>query len=154
MELKFDPNLPVKVSTVANLVKLMNYQNKHLVGAMIVAGWDPYEQGQVYGCPIGGTIVREKWTIDGSGSTFIWGYIDATFREGMSRKEAEDLVARALALAMSRDGSSGGLIRLVTIHKDGVTRKMLTENDPEFPDVGRDDYLSHMQMMSLHGVRV
>lgn len=32
-------------------------------------------------------------------------------REGMSRQEAEDLVATALALAMSRDGSSGGVIR-------------------------------------------
>jgi hypothetical protein len=29
----------------------------------------------------------------------------------MSRGEAEDLVATALALAMSRDGSSGGVIR-------------------------------------------
>ena len=31
----------------------------------------------------------------------------------MSREEAEDLVALALALAMSRDGSSGGVIRCV-----------------------------------------
>ena len=32
-------------------------------------------------------------------------------REGATRQEAEDLVATALALAMSRDGSSGGVIR-------------------------------------------
>lgn len=32
-------------------------------------------------------------------------------REGMGRQEAEDLVATALALAMARDGSSGGVIR-------------------------------------------
>lgn len=154
MELQYDPSMPVKVKTVANLVTLMNYQNKHLVGAMIVAGWDPHGQGQVYGCPIGGTIVREKWTIDGSGSTFIWGYVDAMYRDGMSRKEAEELVAHALALAMSRDGSSGGLIRLVTIDTDGVTRRMLTENDADFPQVGRDDYVTQMNMMSMHGVRV
>lgn len=154
MELKFDPKNPVRVKTVANLVKLMNYQNKHLVGAMIVAGWDAQEQGQVYGCPIGGTIVREKWTIDGSGSTFIWGYLDAMYREGMTRKEAEEVVVNALALAMSRDGSSGGLIRLVTIDRDGVTRRMVTENDAEFPEVGRDDAMRQMQMMSMHGVRV
>lgn len=29
----------------------------------------------------------------------------------------------ALSLAMARDGSSGGLARLVTIDKDGVTRQ-------------------------------
>jgi 20S proteasome subunit beta 1 len=153
MELKYDPKNPVKVRTVANLVKLMNYQNKHLVGAMIVAGWDAQEGGQVYGCPIGGTIVREKWTIDGSGSTFIWGFVDATYREGMTRKEAEDLVAQALALAMSRDGSSGGLIRLVTIDEGGVTRRMVTENDADFPRFG-EEYSTQMQMMSMHGVRV
>jgi 20S proteasome alpha/beta subunit len=31
----------------------------------------------------------------------------------MGREEAEELVASALALAMSRDGSSGGVIRCV-----------------------------------------
>ena len=31
-------------------------------------------------------------------------------------------VQRALAHAMARDGSSGGVIRTVTIDKDGVTR--------------------------------
>lgn len=58
----------------------MNYQYKQLLGAMIVAGWDKDTGGQVYGCPIGGTVVQENWTTDGSGSTYIWGYLDATFR--------------------------------------------------------------------------
>lgn len=44
-------------------------------------------------------------------------------REGMSREEAEDYVATGLALAMSRDGSSGGVVRLVTITKEGATRR-------------------------------
>lgn len=48
---------------------------------MIVAGWDKKDGGQVYGCPIGGTLVRESWTTDGSGSTFIWGHLDAEFRQ-------------------------------------------------------------------------
>ena len=47
---------------------------------MIVAGWDKDKGGQVYGCPIGGTLVQENWTTDGSGSTFMWGYLDASFR--------------------------------------------------------------------------
>ena len=58
----------------------MNYQNKHLVGAMIVAGYDAVGGAQVYGCPIGGTLSQEDWTIDGSGSTYIWGYLDAEYR--------------------------------------------------------------------------
>lgn len=34
----------------------------------------------MYGCPIGGTLASEKWAIDGSGSTFIWGYCDEAYR--------------------------------------------------------------------------
>lgn len=37
----------------------MNYEYKaNLVGAMIIAGWDEEEGGQVWGCPIGGTLVQ------------------------------------------------------------------------------------------------
>lgn len=46
-------------------------------------------------------------------------------RDGMSRADAEELVKTALALAMSRDGSSGGLARLVTITKAGAERRMI-----------------------------
>lgn len=44
-------------------------------------------------------------------------------REGMTRSEAEDLVATALELAMARDGSSGGVVRLVTITEKGAERR-------------------------------
>jgi 20S proteasome subunit beta 1 len=60
----------------------MNYNNKSLVGAMIVAGWDQDSGGQVYGCPIGGTLVQEDWTTDGSGSTYIWGFLDSAYKCG------------------------------------------------------------------------
>ncbi|KAK2076947.1 hypothetical protein QBZ16_005175 [Prototheca wickerhamii] len=116
---------PSLVKTVAGLVSEMNYQNKHLVGAMIVAGYDAVGGAQVYGCPIGGTLSQEDWTIDGSGSTYIWGYLDAEYRDGMSRQEAEDLVSTAIQLAMARDGSSGGVVRLVTITETGVERRLI-----------------------------
>lgn len=51
-----------------------------LLGAMIIAGYDARSGGQVWGCPISGTLVREKWAIDGSGSTYLWGYLDSEFR--------------------------------------------------------------------------
>jgi 20S proteasome subunit beta 1 len=88
---------------------------------MIVAGWDPKKGGQVYGCPIGGTLAvgeaeQKGWAVDGSGSTYIWGYLDAHWKpEGMTREDAEALCVEALALAMARDGSSGGVVRLVTV---------------------------------------
>jgi 20S proteasome subunit beta 1 len=38
----------------------------------------------------------------------------------MTREEAEAFVTEALALAMARDASSGGVIRTVTLDKDGA----------------------------------
>jgi hypothetical protein len=41
--------------------------------------------------------------------------------------------SKALSLAMSRDGSSGGVIRLGVITKDGIRRKVITGDDiPKF----------------------
>ena len=40
----------------------------------------------------------------------------------MSRQEAEEFVATALGLAIGRDAGSGGMARLLTVTKDGVSR--------------------------------
>jgi 20S proteasome subunit beta 1 len=113
----------------------MNYNNKQLVGAIIVAGWDKQNGGQVYSCPIGGTIVQEAWTTDGSGSTYIWGNLDAAYRDDMSRDDAEAFVKDSVALAMARDGSSGGIIRMITLAGDGPQSQYLQGPDiPLFQD--------------------
>ena len=35
-------------------------------------------------------MIETKWTTDGSGSTFIWGFMDDGFKENMTRAECED----------------------------------------------------------------
>mmetsp|Transcript_6712 Transcript_6712/g.24856 ORF Transcript_6712/g.24856 Transcript_6712/m.24856 type:complete len:232 (-) Transcript_6712:87-782(-) len=114
------------VRTAANLVMQLNYNNKdHLMAGMICAGWDKYEGGSVWALPIGGSLLAVPYTVGGSGSTYIYGFCDAAFKEGMTREECEEFVTKAVAHAMSRDGSSGGLIRLVTVNSDGATRRMV-----------------------------
>lgn len=70
-------------------------------------------------------MTPQAWTTDGSGSTYIWGYLDATYKEGCTRAEAEELVTEALALAMSSDGSSGGIIRLITCTEEGAVKQYI-----------------------------
>lgn len=109
----------------------MNYQNKGANGgeglsaAMICAGWDEKRGGQVYSLPIGGTMVPVNWAVDGSGSSFIWGFCDAAYKDNMTRAEAEEFVAKATTLAMSTDGSSGGCVRLVTVTAAGAERTFI-----------------------------
>jgi len=117
----------VDVKTAAQLVMQLAYGNKNnLQAGMIVAGWDAREGGAVYGIPLGGTLLKVPFTLGGSGSSYIYGWVDHTYRAGMSREETEAFVTRAVSLAMARDGSSGGVVRLVTICSSGVTRKMVT----------------------------
>lgn len=77
--------------------------------------------------------VRTPVSIGGSGSSYIYGYMDANFNPKMTKQQAMDFVANCLALAMSRDGSSGGVIRLAAITKDGLERKVILGNElPKF----------------------
>merc|ERR1712059_126479 len=122
------------VKAVASWFRQECYSKRDEVSAgMIVAGWDEEKAGQVYCIPIGGMIVRQPFSIGGSGSTYIYGHVDSTFKPGMSKEECYKFVSEAVALAMFRDGSSGGCIRLAAITKEGVERKVILNNElPRF----------------------
>lgn len=111
------------VAAAAKTFRSLCYNNKDKLSAgVIVAGWDAAGGGQVFEVPLGGTCVRLPYALGGSGSTYIYGFVDSQYRPGMSKAECTAFVRAALAHAMARDGSSGGVIRTVTIDKDGVTR--------------------------------
>ncbi|KAI8866983.1 proteasome subunit beta type-6 [Ramicandelaber brevisporus] len=118
----------------ANIFKDLCYTNKDALSAgIIVAGWDKHTGGSVYNIPLGGSLHKQSFAIGGSGSTYIYGYCDSEFKEGMSKDECIEFTKNALALAMSRDGSSGGVIRLAIITKDGVERLIIPgDNLPRF----------------------
>ena len=139
-----------RVATAAKLVSGFIYPNKdYLLASMIVAGYDKYEKGSIYALSLGGTTVQQKWAISGSGSTYIYGYCDSTWKENMNRDEAVQFCINgmshlsyfilsypcthtyfvtchtytALTRATFRDGYSGGFVRVCVITKDGVHRK-------------------------------
>ena len=124
------------VKTAASLFQELCYTNKdRLLAGIIVGGWDKHSGGQVYALPLGGTLVRAPYALGGSGSTYIYGFVDANYRKGMSQSECEEFVTKAVSHAMARDGSSGGVVRLVTIQESGVTRKFVPGNKlPYMPE--------------------
>lgn len=119
-----------QVATAAALFRKLCYDNKdRLMAGIIVAGWDRHAGGSVYNIPLGGSLHRSPYAIGGSGSTYIYGYCDSTWRDNMTAEEAERFVINSLALAMARDGSSGGVIRLALITEHGVQRKLVAGRD-------------------------
>jgi len=113
------------VKLVANVTMQIAYRNKDRLSAgMIIAGWDRRAGPQVFGIPLGGSLEKCDFTLGGSGSAYITGFCDDTWKPGMSREEAEAWIRRAISIAISRDASSGGVIRLVTIHEKGAEKQM------------------------------
>merc|ERR1719491_2040099 len=90
------------------------------MAGLIVAGYDEQRGGQVYSIPLGGSLHRVPLACDGSGSGYISGLMDANYRPGMTKAEALEFVRKAVSHAMSRDGSSGGMIRTLVASKDGL----------------------------------
>lgn len=121
-----------RVKTAATLMAKITYENKDRMQAgLICGGWDPYAGGQIYEIPLGGTLMNQKFAVGGSGSGYIYGLVDANFKEGMSKEECKEFVKKAVAHAMARDGSSGGVIRLVCIDQSGIEKEVcLNENIP------------------------
>ncbi|CAG8711409.1 2284_t:CDS:2, partial [Funneliformis caledonium] len=111
------------IRTAAALFHDICYQNKNALSAgIIVAGWDKYEGGSVYCIPLGGSLHKQPFATAGSGSTYVYGYCDKNFRENMTQQEAVDFVKNGIALSISRDGSSGGCIRIATVTEAGVDK--------------------------------
>lgn len=118
------------VKVAAHLMKRLIYENKdNLMAGVIIGGWDPVDGGSVYNVPLGGTCLRMPFAIGGSGSTYIYGLVDAKFRDGMTREEAETLVKKCISHAMARDGSSGGIIRTVVITEEKNEREYIPGNN-------------------------
>ena len=87
---------------------------------IIIAGYDERNGGQVYSLPLGGSLHKQSYAIGGSGSTYIYGYCDANWKEDMTEEEGVGFVKGALREAIKWDGSSGGVIRMVVLTRKGA----------------------------------
>ena len=67
--------------------------------------------------------------MSGSGSTFITGYFDANFTPDMTLEQAKAFIKSAISLACYRDGSSGGVIRMMDITEKECTRDYVPYQD-------------------------
>ena len=107
------------VQTAAKIFQelVYNYRSSLMAG-ILVAGWDRRKGGQVwvpitsmiclfftsstmstfyvkvYSIPLGGMCIREKCSIGGSGSSYIYGFVDSNYRENMNKEECIDFAVK------------------------------------------------------------
>jgi len=125
------------VKTAAKIFQDLCYNYRDSMSAGIIcAGWDRKLGGQVYCIPLGGMCIRQPVAIGGSGSTYIYGYVDSMYKDKMTKQECLEFTKNAVSLAILRDGSSGGCVRLAALTKDNIERQVILNADlPKFNKV-------------------
>jgi len=111
------------VSQVAHWVRSVVYGSSGSV-SLLVAGYDEGTQaGGIWSVSTSGALLEEEvYAVSGSGSTYIIGLLDHQLidrPEGLNEDDAIAYCKKAIELAMSRDGSSGGLVRIVVLNDKG-----------------------------------
>ena len=118
------------VESAAKVMRQIIYSNQgRLSASMICSGWDPYKGYQIYSVNQTGYFNEGDWAMSGSGSTFVWGYFDANFTPNMSFEQAKEFMHSIISLACYRDGSSGGVIRMINITEQGCERHFIPYQD-------------------------
>ncbi|KRZ78932.1 Protein RFT1 -like protein [Trichinella papuae] len=116
----------IPVSIAAEIFRSICYRYRNdITAGIIVCGWDSVNGGQIYSIPISGMIMKQCWTAGGSGSVYAIGYLDTNFKPNMTEEEAKNFIQKALAIAITRDGSSGGCIRLCSITEKGMEHSLI-----------------------------
>lgn len=110
------------VSQVAHFVKSQTYDSGKSA-SLIVAGVDPDGTSRIFTVsPSGALLEEDSFASAGSGSTYVLGYLDnsvSSQSSDISESEAVELCKRSVELAIRRDGSSGGVVRIFVCSVEG-----------------------------------
>ena len=112
---------PMPVSAASRLAANLLFVNRilPLILQAIIAGVD-LDGPHVFSLDPFGSITEEKtYFSTGSGSPIAFGILEDGFRDGMSTKEAIQLVVNAVSAAMRRDTASGDSFDVSVITQDG-----------------------------------
>ncbi|MDE1870805.1 MAG: archaeal proteasome endopeptidase complex subunit beta [Candidatus Micrarchaeota archaeon] len=120
---KMNENRPMSPKSAASLLSIILQQNKMMpyYVQLLVAGMDG-DEPQIYTLdPLGGNTEEYKFTVTGSGSEVAIGYLEESYKKGVTTKEAIKNVARALAIAIKRNSATGDGMVIAAITKYGYT---------------------------------
>jgi 20S proteasome subunit beta 1 len=111
------------ISQVAHCVRSFVYGSSGSV-SLLVAGYDQNsKEGCIWSVSQSGALLEEDvYAVSGSGSSYIIGHLDHNLLQPgkeLSEDDAVDFCKQAIELAMNRDGSSGGLVRILVLNAKG-----------------------------------
>jgi len=116
--LKRNIKMPVKsaatlMSNILNQRKFYPYYVQLLLGGYDDTG------GYIYSLDAAGGAIPDKYSSAGSGSPYVFGVLEDSYKDDLTSNEGIDIAIRAITAAKSRDSASGGDINIAVITKDG-----------------------------------
>jgi proteasome beta subunit len=123
---RLDASRPISVRSAAKVMSnlLFNMRLAPLITQTIVGGVD--EEGtSLYVLDVIGSLIPDKYAAVGSGSEIALGVLEQGYKEGMTTKEAKDLITRAIKSAVSRDVLSGDGVDFLFVTKEGISEESM-----------------------------
>lgn len=71
-----------------------------------------FDLSQVF-ATLNGLLTRQPFAIGGSGSSYVYGFVDAEYRKGMSKEESQQFVVNSESLLF--------IVLTVSVHDSGLT---------------------------------
>jgi len=96
------------------------------------AGVTPQEGPALYYIDSDGTRLAGNLFCVGSGQTFAYGVLDASYKYDLEDDEALELGRRSILAATHRDAYSGGFINLYHVKEDGWVKHGFNDTNPIF----------------------
>jgi proteasome beta subunit len=121
---KMSENRPLSPKSAASLLSIILQQNKMMpfYVQLLVGGMEDSSETQLFSLdPVGGYLPETSYSVTGSGTEPAIGFLEESYKKGISTKEGVKLAARALAIAMKRNSATGGGMIITTITKAGFT---------------------------------
>ncbi len=78
------------------------------------------EGHHVYSIDTAGGVMKDDYTITGSGMTVAYGVLERQYEEGLSNEEAKRVAASGVKAAVERDTGSGNGVYLAEVTEEGV----------------------------------
>lgn len=110
-------DMTVKAATTL-LSNIMNNTKFAPFYVQLVIGGVDRDGAHIYSLDAAGGNIPDNYVTTGSGSPFVYGVLEDSFRDGMPTSDGVDLAIRGLNAAMSRDAGSGNGYQICTITRE------------------------------------
>ncbi len=113
----------LKPNSVAKLMSTLMFQNRYapLLTQVILGGVGA--KPVVYVLDPLGSIISDVYATVGTGEETAIGVVEAGYSQGMTQKDARDLLVAAIKAAIARDAMSGNGIDILTVDRTGINEE-------------------------------